>query len=992
MCVALCSSVVLSTSHASQSTKLSLPFAPGPARGDVERFQVSPDGTWVVYLAKQDSGVVSELFGRLANGSGGALKLNAPLIEGATIRDFRVCPGGERVLYEAEVIDGTTTHVGLYTVPIDGHAAAVQLDGPASNNEDVTSFQITPDGSRVVFLKGFVATNSHRLFSADTDGSGEASLISGTLNARAPVLDPEGTCAVFGASDGNLYSVPVLGGVTPLLLSGSESLTGRHLITPDGTRVVYFAGTALFSTPLDGSAAPVLLSGTFPVSDLGLTPQSVQFSADGARVLFNNADYPQLVLSVPIDGSAAPIVVADSPMYAVSPDSPYFVFQKEATLQLFRGRVDGSENLLFIASPTGTVYQPEVVAGGRAVWMHRVGGRLHLFSAPLDASGPALRLDPATNPDGEVQDYRLAPDGASIAYVADQEVDNRRELFRVPTDGSAPSVKLNPALVPGGEVSGPLLKSVFEFSPDGLHVLYQADQETSDVVELFRVSTDGSGDSHKLNEPLAPTALGDVLEVQSTSDGTFAVYRATSGLYGVPTDGSAPAVRLDGPPVSSPVDSFAIAPGGDRVAFLTGPWTTTTAELYGAPLDGSAAPVRLDGGLVPGGNVRSLRMAPDGQRAVFLADKDSDDVFELYVVPLDGSALPLKLSGPLVPGGTVGNGETRFEISGAGPRLVYIASQLVAGRRDLFSVPLDGSAPAVRLGGTPAQDFQLTPEGSQVVYLRERSFADGLSRGDLFAVPTDGSAAATRLNPTGFGSRIFRYVVGPTHVAFAADPTPGQVQVYAVPFDAGTAPVRLNDPLTGSANTFPSQARLTLSPDGTRVVYLLSPHGVLELFGAPVDGSMPARKLSHALAPGASVYGYEAPRVSPDGIHVLYRTDNLLAGTSLHVVPIRGGAPAIRLDPTVLPGSVASAAFSPDGSKVLFLTNDRVPRETELLAVPVWGGPHVRLSGLQHPWGDVTTFSVGLDGRVLYIADQETDEVFELYVSTLPRWKVRRAP
>jgi hypothetical protein len=69
----------------------------------------------------------------------------------------------------------------------------------------------------------------------------------------------------------------------------------------------------------------------------------------------------------------------------------------------------------------------------------------------------------------------------------DQIADDVFELFIVPSGGGTP-VRLNGPLVVDGDVKSEGL----QFSPDGSRVLYHADQETHDVVELFSVPSAGT--------------------------------------------------------------------------------------------------------------------------------------------------------------------------------------------------------------------------------------------------------------------------------------------------------------------------------------------------------------------------------------------------------------------------------------------------------------------------------------------------------------------
>jgi hypothetical protein len=97
------------------------------------------------------------------------------------------------------------------------------------------------------------------------------------------------------------------------------------------------------------------------------------------------------------------------------------------------------------------------------------------------------------------------------------------------------------------------------------------------------------------------------------------------------------------------------------------------------------------------------------------------------------------------------------------------------------------------------------------------------------------------------------------------------------------------------------------------------------------------------------------------------------------------------LDPIVLNvapqpyGTIAEYQVAPDGLSAVFLSDHEADEQYELYAAPlaVQGVP-ARLSGTLTAGGDVLdTFRITSDGaRVVYVADQDTDETFELYAST----------
>lgn len=133
-----------------------------------------------------------------------------------------------------------------------------------------------------------------------------------------------------------------------------------------------------------------------------------------------------------------------------------------------------------------------------------------------------------------------------MLYVADQDEDDVFELFSAPLDGSTPAVKLNAPLVSGGDVilSEPPYSpnaSWPQVTPDGRSVVYRADQDLDDVFELYGVPIDGSRAPVKLSQALGPD--GDIFSALISPDGTWALYVAYSGppaplgLFRVPLRG-----------------------------------------------------------------------------------------------------------------------------------------------------------------------------------------------------------------------------------------------------------------------------------------------------------------------------------------------------------------------------------------------------------------------------------------------------------------------
>ncbi len=176
-----------------------------------------------------------------------------------------------------------------------------------------------------------------------------------------------------------------------------------------------------------------------------------------------------------------------------------------------------------------------------------------------------------------------------------------------------------------------------------------------------------------------------------------------------------------------------------------------------------------------------------------------------------------------------------------------------------------------------------------------------------------------------------------------------------------------------------------MSPDGSTIVYAADQDtdGVVELYSVPVAGGT-VTKLNGTLVSGGNVSNSTSfgPSISPDSSRVVYPADqDTNDQNELYSVPI-GGVTAIKL--TTIPAFVnADFLISPDSSTVVYRAVQQSGDGFELFSVPVGGGPVTELSGDNASGsGGVAfdNFRLTPDGdTVLYLADQQTTGVIELY-------------
>jgi Tol biopolymer transport system component len=824
------------------------------------------------------------------------VRLTGPFRPEHEIRDYQITADSARVVFLADL--RVDQRFEVYSVPIDGGTPFDALNAPLSSGQQVTGFQLSAEGRRVVYRSDQRNRGTFELFVAPADAGAPAERVLPGFPLDRDVgaefrVAPDGTRAVFladldtpGLSE--LYTValggaPELVKLSPPLAPGGGVLGGLQL-SPDGAQVVYRAdpegdgAVGLYAARLDGGAPPHRLFEPPAGRALGRS----EISADSSRALFQLSGGAVELLSVPLDGSA-PAAVLHPPLVA------------------------GGDVVRFELAGTRVVYRADQEADEV----------LELYSAPIDASAPPVRLHPPLAPGRAVlPDFRVSSDGRWVGFLADLAHDERFELFVAPGDGSAP-----PRLASDPVATAPApVGDVRAMAPAGDFVVYTADQERDEVVELYSAPRDGRRAPVRLHAPA--TAGGDVAAFAVTADERRVVFDGdleTDGvdeLYSAPVDAGAPAVKLSGALVAGgAVRAWRVSPDGTAVVFAADALRAGQVELFRVPADGGAPPTRLD---PPPhrtfGSVERLELTPDGRSVVYTSDRAQRGRFELYAVALDGGAPPVRLSHVAAPGGDV----LDFRIGPDSARVVYRADQETDELPELYGAPLDASAPPVKLsvplaGNQRVWDYALGA-GERVV------FTAGLaSRRELWSVPVDGSAP-----PVGFLSpqaRVFDLWLTPrgTRVLFRAQNGDGRLHVYCAPIDGSSAPVHLDGPIPRYKFFAP------LFPDEDAVVYFAgTTGGPSGTYRTRLDGSAPPVHLdAHGAPHGLSADGRQA---------LVYGSLGDIVNDGLYVLPLDGSAPAVRLSQRLPPGaSVLAGAFAAGGD-VLYIADEERLGVRELYA------------------------------------------------------------
>lgn len=494
--------------------------------------------------------------------------------------------------------------------------------------------------------------------------------------------------------------------------------------------------------------------------------------------------------------------------------------------------------------------------------------------------------------------------------------------------------KLNAALEAGGPFREPA------FTPDGQTVVYLAPQDTAATLELYAVPI-GGGASTKLNDDL-PVGRA-VVDFEISPDGSRVVYRAprtSSGpveLFSVPIGGGTPA-RLSGSLVTGDVGDFQITPDGSRVVFLAQGNTADTSELYSRAIDGSGSRVRINDAIsAPDQVLEGFIISPDSTRAVYRIVDDSLEQFQLYSANVNGVGSDVVVNGALAANRDVDGDD--FTITPDSQAVIYLADQDTDDVFELYRAPITGGS-TTKLSGTVS--------------------SPGVIEGSTYLSP-DGEYVVFRLSAS------------------------GALQLYSARADGTGSRVRLNGTLTGGGQV---DGSIFITPNSQRVVYLADEDtdDLFELYSVPIGGGTSVRVtgptqldvIDHDDSTG------DTTLITPDSSRVVFKATTLGGAAGLYSAPVTGGSATLLSDPLTGGHIFDDFRVTPDSGQAIYIAAKRPASSGllfELWRTPTTGGSAERLNGtLAGGDGDVQEFVVSpTSGHVVYVADETTDDLNEVY-------------
>jgi Tol biopolymer transport system component len=310
---------------------------------------------------------------------------------------------------------------------------------------------------------------------------------------------------------------------------------------------------------------------------------------------------------------------------------------------------DDAPPTLAVVSAAGSVGEFDVSADGTVVtWIEAGAVRLRL-------PGAAATDLVADDPDADVTNVAISPDGTMVAFRADLELAGMFDIYLADSNGF---VKVSPDRAVN-DISLDAA-TVMAWSPDGQYLTFGGRFTDANKNELrgwgvaagtpFTLIGAADIDANVVaGQPtpgyiLAPQFVGDRVIVQARLTADDKRYLYTVNLDGTGLDLVGNALLSRGDDSTAEVWTYGVSPDGTTLVFAADGIVAGAFELYAMPADDSAAAVRLTSGdVLVGREVNRfdpLAFSPDGTQVAFHAEYGATaDKFEPYVTGVGAGAV-----------------------------------------------------------------------------------------------------------------------------------------------------------------------------------------------------------------------------------------------------------------------------------------------------------------------------------------------------------------
>ncbi len=487
-------------------------------------------------------------------------------------------------------------------------------------------------------------------------------------------------------------------------------------------------------------------------------------------------------------------------------------------------------------------------------------------------------------------------------------------------------------------------------SPTAESLVVQVQPNTG--TQFFRVSAvDAEG---------VETGLSSQLQVDTTARAAFradAVQDEVFELFTVPLAGGTPLAVSGVVTGGRSVQSYSWSPDARWVAFIADLDVQGQRELYVSLPEGAPIPIKMSGATVTWAQVLAFAWSPDSQQLAFVADRLTDEVYDLYVVPLRTRAP--RLVSQLLGRQTGYDGVRQFAWSPDATQLAFVSDALADNLFELFTVDVRttavqrASAALAPMGAEldGVSDVAWSPDSTMLTYLANATF---LNVQELFLVPAIGGAVLNLSAPLASGGSVrgFAWAPDASRVAFAADKdVPGAVQLWTTLPDATLATA-----VSGIATPGTAVTEFAWSRDAKTLAFRgdVETPGLPALYAVDPDGA-DLRRISGALVSTTTILDDWA--WSATSAEVAFRgTVSVRESQELFLAAGDGSGLSPTIPPLLDNQVVERFAWSADGSRLIYIADQESDEQFALYLAPLdfTQGVSTRLDGFLPLAGDVT--------------------------------------
>lgn len=424
------------------------PYAPNPL------LQLTADKSRVVFLADPTTQLITSIFGGITGlGVAGTLKAaptaagGAPLTLATSVTSFELSADGSRVLFTRS--DGSLYFGSLVTGAVTPLASSVYNNTTGLNAANTSLYAFSPDASRVLFLRDGVL---HLMNAAGGAATVLGNASTGYSSPSDPGLFTSDGRVFFGTNAGLLLADPRQVPLTPQLLT--SSLSQYRLNTDRTIALMLDTGSPSFL------AVSRLGINGWTTSGIDTSVSSFILSPDGQRAVYFAQTVPSTLKTLLLS-SNLPVNLGTYYNYRTfSQDNQQVLFVDRDSVNntysvVSANATTGARNPIWsnVSYPSTTVYSPN------GDWVV-IQADTALYSASTKGSGSRTITSPSGATFVGYRKIAISPSSDRVAYILD-------------TTATPRSLYLAPLTVTSVVPLGPHV-SDFTITPDGTRIVFLA--------------------------------------------------------------------------------------------------------------------------------------------------------------------------------------------------------------------------------------------------------------------------------------------------------------------------------------------------------------------------------------------------------------------------------------------------------------------------------------------------------------------------------------